>query len=535
MKNTMPNGLGHVGQAPTFAELATDAQDCHVHRAWPWHQRLSSAAGRRMLALWRRAGGDRHPLAVEAAVGWLKKQNLRRGLPAREGGPPCCGTTAALLPTLVELGQMNLVRSWCDWLFAQQLPDGSFPRSDASGGSAFNTAQAVTALAVMAAEGEHSHIAALRRAGDYLAGRLMADWIPGTGNMYQVRVAAELCCLPALATAARLLDITDWQDVADRGAAHARRVVDWRLAQASLRLVPYVAEAWLALGEPALAAEAMRGAETLQRRDGAVPATAAGCWGDHALLAHLAALWYRAGERERADRALTRLAKRQLPSGGWHETWGRGERTCESAWVLKHFLDAAQGQVRSAFAAGAPDLPLSIAADDGRFRAVERWMAAFEPDDKITDVGCGSGRFLKMLGQRCPDRRWIGIDFSERLLSRLPAAVEARRGGFLHLPAHDGEFAGAFAVESLEHALLPRQAVAELCRVVRPGGRLLIVDKHVRLQSLSLCQPWERWFSPEDVIGWLAPYCRDITVRAVGHGSNDRAGGLFLCWEARRR
>ena len=32
-------------------------------------------------------------------------------------------------------------------------------------------------------------------------------------------------------------------------------------------------------------------------------------------------------------------------------------------------------------------------------------------------------------------------------------------------------------MESLEHALLPEQAVAELCRVVRPGGSVLVIDK----------------------------------------------------------
>lgn len=467
---------------------------------------------------------------MEAAIEWLNKQDANAGLPARAGGPPCSGTTAALLPTLIDLGQLDLAQAGCRWLLAQQLADGSFPRSDASGGSAFNTAQAVAALARLAADGDLPYIDALRRAADYLAGRMLAGWMPGAGAMYQVRVAGELCCLPALAAAACRLNMPDWQDVVERSAAHARRVVDWRLAQTSLRLVPYVAESWLALGEIELAREALRGAALLQRRDGAIPAVARARWGDHALLAHLAGLWYRLGERDRADLALARLAKGQLPSGGWHETWGRTERARESAWVVKHFLDAVQWQVRSSFEMA--DLPLTIASDDGRIRAVEQWMAGFAPGEKVADVGCGPGRFLKILCERYPNLRMLGIDPAEPLLSQLPA--EARRGGLLHLPARDGEFAGAFAVESLEHALLPEKAVAELCRVVRPGGRLLIIDKDVRFQPLSLCQPWERWFSSDEVSAWLQPYCREIAMRTIPHGPNDRDAGLFLCWEAIR-
>jgi malonyl-CoA O-methyltransferase len=272
----------------------------------------------------------------------------------------------------------------------------------------------------------------------------------------------------------------------------------------------------------------------MQRRDGAIPAVAKGCWGDHALLAHLAAIWYRLGERDPADLALAQLARHQLQSGGWHESWGRGERVRESAWVVKHYLDAAQWQVHSSFSAELTALPQTIAADDGRLRAVEQWMTGFAAGEKVADVGCGPGRFVRILRERFPQVRLVGIDPAEAMLSRLPAQVEARRGGLLHLPGRAGEFAGALAVESLEHALLPEKAVAELCRVVRPGGRLLIIDKDVRFQPLSLCQPWERWFLPEEVSAWLAPYCDEVTVRGVSHGPNERGNGLFLCWQARR-
>ena len=77
-------------------------------------------------------------------------------------------------------------------------------------------------------------------------------------------------------------------------------------------------------------------------------------------------------------------------------------------------------------------------------------------------------------------------------------------------------------------------AVAELCRIVRPGGRVLIIDKHAAQQPLSLHQPWERWFQFEEIAGWLAPYCCDIDIRPISHGPGGKADGLFFAWEATR-
>jgi ubiquinone/menaquinone biosynthesis C-methylase UbiE len=105
----------------------------------------------------------------------------------------------------------------------------------------------------------------------------------------------------------------------------------------------------------------------------------------------------------------------------------------------------------------------------------------------------------------------------------------------LRLPAADGEFDGAFAVESLEHSLLPQHAVRELCRVVRPGGRVLIIDKQRSKQPLSEHQPWEQWFAPNDIAAWLAEACDDVSVAEIPHGRHVRPTGLFLCWQGRRR
>jgi malonyl-CoA O-methyltransferase len=250
-----------------------------------------------------------------------------------------------------------------------------------------------------------------------------------------------------------------------------------------------------------------------------------------ARLARAAVLWYRQGRRARADRAMAYLEDRQARDGGFRGAWGRGlppELSRPDTWTAKHYLDAALLRVRAAFDAAWMDLPDRIDPDDGRVRAVRDWMATLPPDARVADVGCGRGRFLRHLAAWFPEARLVGIDLSPAMLGQLPPGVEARQGSLLEVPAADGELDGAFAVESLEHALLPERAVAELCRAVRPAGRVLIVDKRRARQALSEHEPWERWFEPEELARWLARACRDVTVLPVSHGEGRAGHNLFL-------
>jgi SAM-dependent methyltransferase len=75
----------------------------------------------------------------------------------------------------------------------------------------------------------------------------------------------------------------------------------------------------------------------------------------------------------------------------------------------------------------------------------------------------------------------VGVDLSEAMLARgrakLPG-VDLRRGELTALPFDDGAFAGAVCALALSH--LPRMdpAIAELARVLQPGGRLVISNPH---------------------------------------------------------
>lgn len=100
------------------------------------------------------------------------------------------------------------------------------------------------------------------------------------------------------------------------------------------------------------------------------------------------------------------------------------------------------------------------------------------PGAAVLDVGCGTGGdVLALRGLVGPGGRAIGVDPSER-------AVETARGrgadcvvgGVEALPFADDEFDGCRADRVILHVERQQAAVAEMARVVKPGGRVVITE-----------------------------------------------------------
>jgi ubiquinone/menaquinone biosynthesis C-methylase UbiE len=99
----------------------------------------------------------------------------------------------------------------------------------------------------------------------------------------------------------------------------------------------------------------------------------------------------------------------------------------------------------------------------------------------IADVGCGPGHVAAWIAGH--GRAAVGIDLSAGMVAASRRAypdTEFREGDFLDLPARDGEFGAVVAFYSIIH-LEPGElapAFAEICRVLRPDG-LVLVSFHV--------------------------------------------------------
>ena len=127
-----------------------------------------------------------------------------------------------------------------------------------------------------------------------------------------------------------------------------------------------------------------------------------------------------------------------------------------------------------------PDGVFDRAGYEGQAGLVAQRLPASARD--VLELACGNGYNLRLLAARHPEHRFVGIDLvgaqvrrANRALAGLPRA-HAVVGDFHALPFADATQDAVFVVESLCHATdLPR-ALAEVARVLRPGGRFVVVD-----------------------------------------------------------
>jgi len=153
-------------------------------------------------------------------------------------------------------------------------------------------------------------------------------------------------------------------------------------------------------------------------------------------------------------------------------------------------------------------------------RAMIRRIAAVAGDrpTRVLDVGCGTGVFAERICQAVPSARVWGVDLSADMLGqgkgrwrRQAGRIRPVQGDSERLPFADGSFDFVACANSFHHYPRQDRAVAEMHRVLRPGGRLLLIDGYRDA-------PW----------GWLVyDVCVAGVEGSVHHASAGRVRELF--------
>jgi malonyl-CoA O-methyltransferase len=153
---------------------------------------------------------------------------------------------------------------------------------------------------------------------------------------------------------------------------------------------------------------------------------------------------------------------------------------------------------------------------------------------RVLDVGCGKGRFARVFQEQEPAAEIWGLDISEEMLRHVPAGIQTRAGSMTELPFDDAFFDGAYATESLEHAVEIGKAVSEICRVVKPGGRIVVIDKNAEQWGRLETPEWEKWFTRRQLERLLKRHCREVSSRPISYWEDVEPDGLFLAWLAEK-
>ena len=112
----------------------------------------------------------------------------------------------------------------------------------------------------------------------------------------------------------------------------------------------------------------------------------------------------------------------------------------------------------------------------------------------MLDLGCGKGRFAARLEEA--GAKVVGLDLSAAMLAEAKG-LDRVRASARRLPFADGAFDAVVAVEVFEHLAGLDAVLGEVRRVLRPGGRLAVVDKNAG--SWNAQRPW----LPNLAVKWI--------------------------------
>jgi ArsR family transcriptional regulator len=146
------------------------------------------------------------------------------------------------------------------------------------------------------------------------------------------------------------------------------------------------------------------------------------------------------------------------------------------------------------------------------WRGLAETLLRLLPPLTIADMGAGEGAFALLLAQQA--KKVIAVDSSAKMVEvgREQAQrygvenVEYRQGDMEEIPIADAEVDLVFFSQSLHHALHPERAVDEASRILRPGGRVVILDlvKHRFEEARELYADEWLGFSEAEVEAMLA-------------------------------
>lgn len=161
-----------------------------------------------------------------------------------------------------------------------------------------------------------------------------------------------------------------------------------------------------------------------------------------------------------------------------------------------------------------------------------------EPGDRVLDLGCGPGFYVADILDRIGEGGSVtGVDMSHAMLEMTRRRVEGRsnaivlEGEATRVPAEDASFDRAVSVQVLEYVTVVQDALAELLRLLRPGGRAVLWDIdwstlswHARDEERMsrMTSTWDRHLTHPTLPRTLA-----AALRAEGFVDVQREGHVF--------
>jgi ArsR family transcriptional regulator len=155
----------------------------------------------------------------------------------------------------------------------------------------------------------------------------------------------------------------------------------------------------------------------------------------------------------------------------------------------------------------------SLTQPGGGWQAMAAALAAGFAGQLVADVGCGEGDLTLLLARFA--KRVVAVDLSAQMLrvvqersieAGVARRVTVEKGDLEKLPLDAGSMDAAFVSQVLHHAVRPGKALIEAARILKPGGRLILLDLAQHDQEWVRTEWADQWlgFEERELRGWLA-------------------------------
>ena len=176
----------------------------------------------------------------------------------------------------------------------------------------------------------------------------------------------------------------------------------------------------------------------------------------------------------------------------------------------------------------------SILTTDGRYSLLKASIRDLGSIDFL-DLGCGKLRYTRrLIEEQIDNHRFYAVDFTKKIMGKAPECVNKKEGTILNIPYDNETFDFVFLSESLEHAVDIELALKEICRVLKSGGKVLVVDKDDTSDAKDSMADFEQWFSVEGLSS-LMKKCGFKSVLTTSNLTKDNTPGYnFTGWLAQK-
>jgi len=142
--------------------------------------------------------------------------------------------------------------------------------------------------------------------------------------------------------------------------------------------------------------------------------------------------------------------------------------------------------------------------------------------DRVLEVGCGTGYGAAVLSERAA--RFVGLDVDADVVAHATEANRSKPGEFrlydgVRIPFDDASFEVAVSFQVVEHVADDRGYVAEIARVLAPGGTLYLTTPNRLTRVEPGRKPWNRYhlreYSPAELLALMQSAFGDVELRGV--------------------